>query len=59
MYHQGFPTWGTQGHLAEELHNKQSNWGYPVPMGFPMEDSQVEGASHKWLGILISPHKEC
>lgn len=57
MYHQGFPTWGSQGHLAEGLHSKQSNWGYPEPMGFPMEDSQVEGDSHRWLGILIPLHR--
>lgn len=54
---QGFPTWGSQGHLAEGLHNKQSNWGYPGPMGFPTEDSHVEGVSHRWLGILIPPHR--
>lgn len=41
---QGFPTRGSQGHLAEGLHNKQSNWSYPGPMGFRMEDSQVEGS---------------
>lgn len=56
MYHQGFPTWGGQGHLAEGLHNKQDNWGYPEPMVFPMENSQVEGVSHRWLGILTPLH---